>query len=421
MRQLFPLTLVLLLLVACGAEPTPTPDLVATQVAVEKAAAATLTAEAPTVTNAPEPTSTPTATATDTPTATPTATNTPTNTPEPTNTSTPTRTPRPTNTPRPTATPTPRVGQRSNPVPFGESLDLVMNDEMEFTLSLTKVHRGEQAWNKIKKANRYNDPPPEGMEYLLVRAMVDYTEGPSDEALRLNQWDFRIISQGQIIEPEAIVDPEPEFDIEFFPGASGDGWMTWPIVEGDEEPLLVIGMDYDGSGGFFFEAWPDEPLPTNTPKPTAKPKATKAPTPVPKLAGIGEEVKAGNWLFKVTEVQYHKALYLGDNAKVAMGVYCVIFLDIQNQASGTTHFGELWWELHGAGGNKYTDDSATIRAAWQFGGKDTPWDDLNPGQGAQIVIAFDVAEGAKELQLYSSKLKKPFVLIGDAQPPQDQG
>jgi hypothetical protein len=44
----FYLTLVGLLLLACGSTPvnTPTPDLVATQVAVEKAAAATLTAEA---------------------------------------------------------------------------------------------------------------------------------------------------------------------------------------------------------------------------------------------------------------------------------------------------------------------------------------------------------------------------------------
>jgi hypothetical protein len=44
----FYLLLMGLLLLACGPSTTPTPDLVATQVAVEKAAAATLTAEAPT-------------------------------------------------------------------------------------------------------------------------------------------------------------------------------------------------------------------------------------------------------------------------------------------------------------------------------------------------------------------------------------
>lgn len=108
--------LLLCLLIGCGASPTPIPDLVSTQVAVERAAAATLTAEAPTATNTPTPTSTftPTdiATNTHTPTATwtPTATRTPTATPTDTPTAipSPTPTPRPTKKPRPTATSTPQ-------------------------------------------------------------------------------------------------------------------------------------------------------------------------------------------------------------------------------------------------------------------------------------------------------------------------
>jgi hypothetical protein len=70
--------LVVLALAACGSPPTPTPDLVATQVAVEEAAQATLTAKAPTATLEPTDTSTPT------PTLTPTETSTPTTTPLPT-------------------------------------------------------------------------------------------------------------------------------------------------------------------------------------------------------------------------------------------------------------------------------------------------------------------------------------------------
>ena len=58
------LILLLCLLVTCGAEPTATPDLVATQVAVEEAAHATMTAKAPTATPEPTETSTPTPTAT---------------------------------------------------------------------------------------------------------------------------------------------------------------------------------------------------------------------------------------------------------------------------------------------------------------------------------------------------------------------
>lgn len=71
------LAVVLWFLVACGGEPTPTPDLVATQIAVEKAAHATMTAEVSTTiapdTSSPTP-AMPTATATPPATSTPTAT-----------------------------------------------------------------------------------------------------------------------------------------------------------------------------------------------------------------------------------------------------------------------------------------------------------------------------------------------------------
>ena len=85
-----------------------------------------------------------------------------------------------------------------------------------FYFTLTKSFTGDKAWNRIKEANMFNDPPPEGMEYLLLYAEVDYFEGPSDEALQLSQWDFRIVSDGQIIDPESIVEPDPAFDINFF-------------------------------------------------------------------------------------------------------------------------------------------------------------------------------------------------------------
>jgi hypothetical protein len=143
-------------------------------------------------------------------------------------------------------------------------------------------------------------------------------------------------------------------------------------------------------------------------------------TPVAALAQVGEQVEAGNWLLTVTEVQYHKALQSHSEANVAMGVYSVLLMDIQNQAAEPDHFGTLWWELHDAAGNVYEDDMATCDAASQFGCKDTPWDDLNPGQTAQIALAFDVPEGAKGLQLYAFKLGQPFVSIGDAQSPQDR-
>lgn len=119
MKRYLVLVLGLWLLVGCGADPSPTPDLSATQIALDKAEHATLTAAAPTATSPPThtPTVTPTATATntatstptDTPTRTPTTTRTPTAKPTQTLTETAsaTPTPKPTKAPKPTNTPVP--------------------------------------------------------------------------------------------------------------------------------------------------------------------------------------------------------------------------------------------------------------------------------------------------------------------------
>ena len=95
-QQMMGLAFATLLLVGgCVPAATPTPDRVATGVAGAKAAAATLTAEAPTATamhtNTPAPTEMPTNTPTPTSTLMPTPTSTTTPTHTPTNTPTPTR------------------------------------------------------------------------------------------------------------------------------------------------------------------------------------------------------------------------------------------------------------------------------------------------------------------------------------------
>ena len=86
------LLILALFVIACGTEPTPTPDALATQISVDKAAQATMTAEVPTPketsmpTNAPadKPTTPPTFTPADTPKPTTPPTFTPTDTPKPT-------------------------------------------------------------------------------------------------------------------------------------------------------------------------------------------------------------------------------------------------------------------------------------------------------------------------------------------------
>ena len=157
--------------------------------------------------------------------------------------------------PLPSATPTAGPGDRRQPIPFGQWWQFEEEGRV-FRLAVQEAVRGEEAWQRLLEANRYNEPPQRGMEYLLLYIGVEYLSGPVHGTLRLDAWSFRLVSQNQVLQPPSLVEPQPAFELEFFPGAEGGGWMAWAMNEDDPAPLLVYGLEYDGSGGTFFAAVP---------------------------------------------------------------------------------------------------------------------------------------------------------------------
>lgn len=194
-------------------------------------------------------------------------------------------------------------------------------------------------------------------------------------------------------------------------------------------------------------AVPDTPAPTDTAGPqillpTATPAATAASTPqiavasavndTPKpkeqperpVAGaslpvrIGAPVQAGRWQLTVTAVRWLGTLSWQAWSREAQGVWAVLLLDVQNLGSEAMPFDRGWWVLREGGGATYPE-SSTAYAAWEFRDRDTAYTLLQPGQRAQLVMAFDVAREVRGLTLYSEKLGRAIVAIGDAQPAQE--
>lgn len=215
--QLFGLAVILLTLSACGAQMS--------QEDIRAAAVALLTEEA----------------------GTQAALQPPTNTPKPTNTE------RPTSKPEPTRTPIPSFGSRSQPVPIRTNIGLVYDGALEFDISVDQVITGEDAWQMVRSANSFNDPPIEGYEYVCIYITVTYTDGPDDRVLELNEYDFEIVSSGEVFDAfdSFVVSPKPEFDAQLFPGGSTSGWIVLTAKAGDTQPLLVIGRS-SSSPGFFL-------------------------------------------------------------------------------------------------------------------------------------------------------------------------
>lgn len=177
-----------------------------------------------------------------------------TDTPIPTKTQIPTETPVPiqTETLIPSVTTTSAFGYRANPVPFGETISLVKNENQIFDLTVVEILHGDDAWIVIQKANEYfNEEAPEGLEYVLVKLSVNYKEGPADSLLELSSYDFGIVSKNNILDESLLViEPEPEFEPQLFPGGICEGHIVKVKFEDDPDALLYYGRP--GKSAYYF-------------------------------------------------------------------------------------------------------------------------------------------------------------------------
>lgn len=156
----------------------------------------------------------------------------PSDTPAPTATAAPTETPQPT----PTATPLPQGLARSNPFP-GSAVVNAPNWDVE----VLEVIRGDEAWTRIQQANQFNEPPPEGMEYVLVRVRAASTYA-DEETHRISGSDFKVTGDRFVCSsPASAVAPEPELRAELGSGGEATGWI--PFLVGANEGNLLLLLD----------------------------------------------------------------------------------------------------------------------------------------------------------------------------------
>lgn len=189
-------------------------------------------------TNTLSPTDEPAPTGTTVPTDTPIPTNTPapTDTPLPTDTPVPTDTPIPTDTPSPTPAPVGRT--RQNPSPYGQ-----VATSPNWDVEILETWRGADAWQRIQETNMFNEPPLDGMEYLLLKLRV-ISKHTDQEAHELSGYDFRMTGDRYVEYPPAsVVDPEPELEAEVYSGGQAEGWMTFAVGQGEGNILLILDED----------------------------------------------------------------------------------------------------------------------------------------------------------------------------------
>lgn len=120
--------------------------------------------------------------------------------------------------------------------------DLIVTDDWE--IRITKIIRGDNAWQRILEANSYNDPPPDGMAYLLVKIYAHYI-GDNEDGASVGLLSFKTTgSRNVIYDTPSVVDPEPAFDALLFPDGEIEGWLALQIGEEENNIILIFNPAY---------------------------------------------------------------------------------------------------------------------------------------------------------------------------------
>lgn len=140
--------------------------------------------------------------------------------------------------------------------------------------------------------------------------------------------------------------------------------------------------------------------PTNAPATTAASKAsepTKTQPPKPKMPGIGDKVKAGDWAFKVTSIKCGAkrvgTSYLHKNAQ---GQFCLLNIRVTNNGDDAqTLIGDNQHLIDGKGRTFSSDDEASIYVDPDHS---VFAEQINPGNTLKGVVVFDIPKHVKPVE-----------------------
>lgn len=160
-----------------------------------------------------------------------------TKTPNPAKTPLSTDTPMPIDTPNPVSTPV-TLAQgltRNNPYPAS-----TLVSAPNWDIQVLEFKRGDAAWQDIQAANSFNEPAPEGMEYLLVKLHVKSKYTDADQH-SISGCDFAVTGDHLIDYTCGMsAEMDPSLDAELSAGAESEGWASYLIAKGEKNLILVF-------------------------------------------------------------------------------------------------------------------------------------------------------------------------------------
>ncbi|NBG88878.1 cell wall-binding repeat-containing protein [Isachenkonia alkalipeptolytica] len=151
------------------------------------------------------------------------------------------------------------IGDRQDPSPPGVVWTLDRYDwwhgENRIEMQMLDLVSGPEAWEIVQRANMYNEAPPSGKEYVLVKFGV-YVESTEDGGpLEINFTNFDVVSSDGVLYNDwlSVAGLDPRLDTEIYPGGYHEGWVPFIVRENDHP---VLAMDRGEGSEVWFDLRP---------------------------------------------------------------------------------------------------------------------------------------------------------------------
>jgi len=147
---------------------------------------------------------------------------------------------------------------RVNPAPLGTTQRIIINnifDNFTAEVIVKEAIRGDKAWQQIKAANMFNDPPGSDEDYILAKIAVNAVAVDGGKSLEVTTADFDVYSGSDALYNGffSVVTPEPALSTQLYPGAQHEGYIAFKVKKSDMAPKVAYKLNYDGTGGIWFK------------------------------------------------------------------------------------------------------------------------------------------------------------------------
>jgi hypothetical protein len=170
-----------------------------------------------------------------------------------------------------------------------------------WAVTVTEVLRGEAAAGAITAANQFNEPAPEGQEYLLVTLQLENISDKEEAQSPSFALQVRVTGDRNVAyRPASVVAPQP-FEGDLFPGGVTQGQVVVAVPQDEGNLLLMLQETFEVDSAPHFLALSEGNTVSVAPE-LADITPTDLGTRRDAPAAISETVTTEDWEVTVLEV-----------------------------------------------------------------------------------------------------------------------